>query len=275
MRSERLPFEGLANCRDLGGFIGINGLKTISKKVYRSNSLDALSENDIVTFERDIKLAYVVDLRSESESKTHPDKLLKGAAYLILPFHGAGSLGDPYPHKDYKLSDISLMNNIRFLYSLDEKGWAMDAMKKNYHDKINDSTAKNSIKAFFELLANLEDGGALFHCHEGKDRTGILAMLYLGLLGVKDDDIIDDYLASNDYLSYRKKERKRYFDEVAHLAKDDPMYQSLIDLAGVNESWIKEAMNEVYRFGGYERYLVEQVGLSKEAITKIRASYLV
>lgn len=275
MRSERLPFEGLSNCRDLGGFIGINGKKTISKKVYRSNSLDELTDKDILTFEKDIKLAYVVDLRSVPESKMHPDKAIDGVNYLILPFHGPNSLGEPYPHKDYQLSDKSLMNNIRFLFCLDERGWALDAMRKNYRDKMNDLTAKSSIKAFFELLANMDEGAVLFHCHEGKDRTGILAMLYLGLLGVSDKDIIEDYLATNEYLAYRKENRKRYFDEVAHLPSDDPMYQSLIDLAGVNESWIKAAMDEVYRFGGYESYLNEQVGLSKDAIATIRAKYLI
>ncbi len=274
MRSERLPFEGLTNCRDLGGFFTKEGKKTIGKKVYRSNSLDELTEKDIATFENDIKLSYVVDLRSLSESKLHPDAILKGVSYRILPFHGPLSLPTPYPHKDYNLSDKSLMNNIRFLYCLDENGWALDAMKKNYHDKISDGTAKNSIKTFFELLADLE-GAVLFHCHEGKDRTGILAMLYLGLLGVSDEDIIDDYLASNDYLAYRKENRKRYFDEVAHLSSDDHMYQSLIDLAGVNEEWIKSAMSEVYRFGGYERYLNEQVGLNKATLSKIKKRYLI
>ncbi len=274
MRSERLPFEGLTNCRDLGGFLAKEGKRTIGKKVYRSNSLDELTEKDIAIFEAHIKLSYVVDLRSLSESKIHPDAIIKGATYRILPFHGLNSLPAPYPHKDYNLDDESLMNNIRFLYCLDENGWAIDAMRKNYREKINDETAKNSIKAFFELLANLKEGAVLFHCHEGKDRTGILAMLYLGLLGVSDEDIIDDYLASNDYLAYRKERRKRYFDEVAYLPNNDPMYQSLIDLAGVNEEWIRAAMKEVYRFGGYERYLNEQVGICEKTIEEIRQKYL-
>ncbi len=34
---------------------------------------------------------------------------------------------------------------------------------------------------------------AVFHCAAGKDRTGLLAMLILGALGVSDGDIVDDY----------------------------------------------------------------------------------
>ena len=37
----------------------------------------------------------------------------------------------------------------------------------------------------------------VFHCHTGKDRTGLISMLMLSLAGVADEAIIDDYLASN------------------------------------------------------------------------------
>ena len=36
----------------------------------------------------------------------------------------------------------------------------------------------------------------VFHCFAGKDRTGILTALVLGLLGVADDDIAADYALS-------------------------------------------------------------------------------
>src|SRR5204862_328145 len=37
---------------------------------------------------------------------------------------------------------------------------------------------------------------AVFHCSAGKDRTGILAAIVLGLLGVPDDVIVADYTLS-------------------------------------------------------------------------------
>ena len=37
---------------------------------------------------------------------------------------------------------------------------------------------------------------AVFHCAAGKDRTGVLAALVLGLLGVDDDVIVEDYALS-------------------------------------------------------------------------------
>jgi protein-tyrosine phosphatase len=43
------------------------------------------------------------------------------------------------------------------------------------------------------LLAVPDAMPAVFHCAAGKDRTGLLAMLVLGSLGVASDDIVEDY----------------------------------------------------------------------------------
>ena len=37
----------------------------------------------------------------------------------------------------------------------------------------------------------------VFHCHTGKDRTGLISLLMLSLASVPDDAIVEDYLASN------------------------------------------------------------------------------
>src|SRR5256885_7649896 len=41
----------------------------------------------------------------------------------------------------------------------------------------------------------------LFHCAAGKDRTGLTAAILLGLLGVPDDVILDDYERSEEHTS--------------------------------------------------------------------------
>ena len=42
-------------------------------------------------------------------------------------------------------------------------------------------------------ISNVDEGAILFNCTAGKDRTGIVAALLLGLVGVSSDDIIYDY----------------------------------------------------------------------------------
>lgn len=44
------------------------------------------------------------------------------------------------------------------------------------------------------------DGAVLLHCYAGKDRTGLVVALLLATVGVGEEDIIADYVASHDCL---------------------------------------------------------------------------
>ena len=57
-----------------------------------------------------------------------------------------------------------------------------------------------SIAAILRSLAAAPDGGVLYHCQAGKDRTGIITALLLGLAGVPEEVIIADYAASQALL---------------------------------------------------------------------------
>jgi hypothetical protein len=53
---------------------------------------------------------------------------------------------------------------------------------------------KEAFKAVFERLKDVQaEGGILFHCTAGKDRTGVLAALILGIVGASEDEIAEDY----------------------------------------------------------------------------------
>jgi protein-tyrosine phosphatase len=47
--------------------------------------------------------------------------------------------------------------------------------------------------AVVSAIARAQPGGVLFHCIRGNDRTGIIALLLLALVGVTPDDIFADY----------------------------------------------------------------------------------
>lgn len=52
--------------------------------------------------------------------------------------------------------------------------------------------------AVVSAIAHAKPGGVLFHCIRGNDRTGIIALLILALVGVTLDDITADYELSPD-----------------------------------------------------------------------------
>ena len=54
--------------------------------------------------------------------------------------------------------------------------------------------AVKAYKQFFDILLDQEEGAILWHCSEGKDRTGLASLLILHALGVPPETIMEDYL---------------------------------------------------------------------------------
>ena len=57
--------------------------------------------------------------------------------------------------------------------------------------------------AVFAAIAEAGPGGVLVHCAAGRDRTGLVTLVLLALLGVSPDDIAADYALSIDRLRVR------------------------------------------------------------------------
>src|SRR5699024_3456143 len=57
-------------------------------------------------------------------------------------------------------------------------------MCERYKSHVLKEHAQHSLHKILELLANTEKGAVLYHCSEGKDRTGLVTVVLLYLLGV-------------------------------------------------------------------------------------------
>src|SRR5947199_217339 len=59
--------------------------------------------------------------------------------------------------------------------------------------------AKEPIARVVEVVAGAT-GPVVYHCAAGKDRTGVISAVLLGLLGVPDDVVVADYVATQEHL---------------------------------------------------------------------------
>eukprot|EP00977_Amphora_coffeiformis_P018569 scaffold6586_cov138-Amphora_coffeaeformis.AAC.2 len=85
------------------------------------------------------------------------------------------------------------------------------SIKKPFLDEINDGGlpmlnelllrfGAPGIKYVLELCSDATRHPIAFHCTAGKDRTGVIAAIILGLCGVQPEDIVEDYsLSANVY----------------------------------------------------------------------------
>ncbi len=162
------------NLRDLGGYgCTINGKPAHTEKgvFWRCDSTARLTYKECQML-KDSGLTTVVDLRSPHEIASSPS--------AFADFDGI----------DYKV--VSMLDNINSAVSAAD---IPDDLGKMYCAAI-----KNGSSQAAELIDifSKADGTVLFNCTAGKDRTGVVAMLLLDLAGVSADDIVIDYIKTEE-----------------------------------------------------------------------------
>lgn len=171
-----IELENIVNIRDLGGYKTSDGKITKHKVFYRSGNTDRSSKNDINKLIKTYNLRTVIDLRSAEEIIKSPDKfaMVPEVTYVNIPLEYSECLDE------FKSTDRGL--TVLYDYILKKK--------------------KRVLKDIFETLASLNSGSTLFHCTLGRDRTAIISMLLLGLVGVNKKDIIENYTISYDLIKH-------------------------------------------------------------------------
>lgn len=163
MYTRDLTITGTFNARDLGGYSTPMG-HTAWRKTFRSGSLSHLSESGQREL-ANLGITRVIDLRSQKERHAEPDLLGDGSTIELISIPLFDDL-DP--------QNLPTGNRLLGLYikALTEQG-----------------------ETFVHILRQIASSqqGVLFHCSLGKDRTGLVTALLLGLTGVEDKDIVADY----------------------------------------------------------------------------------
>ena len=159
----------LFNFRDLGGYRRKNGITTKCGAIARSNLLMHASEEDIAKL-TSLGFTTIVDLRTDMELEKYTHQLSDHPDFTYIHAKCDNWWRDPF-------------------YGPEES--AMYYMMLTFlHDNV---------RGVLSAIADAE-GGVIFNCHAGKDRTGITAAICLLLAGVEDRDIIDDY--AKTYTAY-------------------------------------------------------------------------
>lgn len=171
----RLPLENVKNCRDLGGYPTPTG-STRWGCFLRCGDMGQMNEE-----ERDYLYAFgvrtVIDLRTPEECEVSPNPIQKDKRFSYLPFD---LIPRSSPSEHFLKSDLSLIT-LGDLY-------------------VRILDAKERVGAVLDLIAVHNEGALLFHCTAGKDRTGVIAMLLMGLAGVSTEDILANYQVSYTHL---------------------------------------------------------------------------
>ena len=250
MSEDRLvPLEGPANFRDLGGHVTGDGRTVRTGRVFRSDSLSGLTAADVERLRHDLGLRTVIDLRAPHEVEDYGHGALEAhVRQLHMPI--VDQTREPALPTRRERKDAAKFQTLDqiYLYMLREYG--------------------HRFAAVLRVIADAEAQPVVFHCAAGKDRTGLTAMLVLGLCGVPDDAIVADFSFTETRMPTiiaRHHERAEVTTGTIEVAGQQYGAQATT-MASVLEAVRSE-------FGSVERY-VASVGLEPRVVTDLRTSLL-
>jgi protein tyrosine/serine phosphatase len=169
-----IALEGCLNFRDLGGYPTAGGKQVRWRRVFRSDALHAVTPADVARLCCEIGLGTVIDLRSTAELHADGEGPLQreGIAHHHVPLFDGKTIWPVERPAEVTLSD---------------RYWLLAEY------------AKDKIARVLGTLA-AADGPAVYHCAAGKDRTGVISAVLLGVLDVPDEVIVADYVATRENL---------------------------------------------------------------------------
>jgi protein-tyrosine phosphatase len=192
-----VDLEGCFNFRDLGGYPTVHGRTVRWQRVYRSDALHLLTPADIARVQGELGLGAVIDLRSTAELRAEEAAWIEPAD---IHFHHVPL----YDGERMRTEDVPPIETLADRYFLLAE------------------FAKPQIARVVQTIAEA-NGPVVYHCAAGKDRTGVVSAVLLGLLGVRDEIIVADYAATRDNLEAiidRLMESKGYENVFAALPPD-------------------------------------------------------
>lgn len=266
---QSINLSTISNARELGGYKTMDG-KTVREGVLlRTAALTDASQEEIDVLIHNHKLAAVIDLRASYELEEEPEPVLEGVAQYNFKIMDEQLMAGRAAGVADILSDPQA-NPVKRMTAILEAGMISDQM---YVEFLQGETGKAGYRDFFRVLLETPEGSAvLWHCTNGKDRTGVAAMLLLGILNVDEETIMKDFMLTNLYF---EKEISAMQKQLGAYIQDESMMEDfLVASKGVAESYMLNAIDYIKEnYGSIPGYVKAELGLTDDDIMKLQMLY--
>jgi protein-tyrosine phosphatase len=261
--------SSISNARELGGYKTRDG-KTVRKGVLlRSAALTDASQDELNSLIDDYNLSAIIDLRANYELAEEPEPVIDGIAQYNFKIMDEQLMAG----RAASISDILTDPNVDPITRMTAILKAEVISDQMYVEFLQGDIGKAGYKDFFRVLLETPEGSAvLWHCTNGKDRTGVAAMLLLGVLNVDDETIMKDFLLTNTFfeaeISAMRNQLKAYIQDEAMLE------ELLVAGKGVYAPYMQNALDYINEnYGNIPSYVKTELGLTDADIVKLQNLY--
>lgn len=245
MTERRVALRGPVNFRDLGGYATADGRRVAWRRLYRSDSLHHLVPEDAPLL-REREIATAIDFRAGDE----------------LDRIGIGHLGT----LDIRHVHLPTVDQVLHTVRPSDREMPRSAAEVYLHMLRGGAVA---YAAALRTIAEADVLPAVYFCMAGKDRTGVFSAIVLGLLGVSDDDIVADYVLTEEVVETIHARGRISHPDAADHWKDMPQ-----DLMGAKAASMEGLVAGVRRdWGGWDSY-VEDIGVDGPVVDALRTQLL-
>lgn len=268
MRFNKIDFKGLRNTRDVGQVCTIDGRKVKSNMLFRSGRIDKLPNKRIEQFLNEYNIKTIIDLRTQTEVKeskhfTYPEMV----DYYHIPVLNKQFFG--ITHENNSMAKVVLSQK----HKITECGSGAEYMISMYESIVFDKTSQHHFKTVFDILCKDPEGAILYHCTGGKDRTGITTLFLYTLLGVSEEDILDDFATSDVFNAKYNRSRVALINIFMPTSKRTKTL--LISMLYAKREYLEKTIEKIKeRYGSVLDYLYNVIKITPEMQEKLKQNYL-
>ena len=246
-----IPMVDLFNFRDLGGYFNTDGKQIRWGKLYRSSSLARAKTQEDIRVLKNIGIQTVIDFRTERERYDAPSKYL-APNIINLPLRGNpyNTFFDRILSNEMKVGDVRVYAQGMFAFLLENNS--------EYFNKM------------FDVLLEEDNYPVLIECSLGSERSAVASALILAALNIDMDQIISDYMLSNELLD---------FDSLINssdiFSKEEGIQETLTALIRVHKGTITYSFDKILKdYGTLDNFFNTSIRLSAENRERLKEMML-
>jgi len=272
LKQQFIPVQGILNARDLGGYIMQDSRKLRDGFLIRAAHLADATDADL-EYLSSLPVAKVIDFRKDEEKKGKDDRMVPGAEYICLVIDASGNLVKQATEDEKRLFTGHKQFDVKkFMVLAAFNSMAQRIAQQMYPNLVNDPKCQKQFAEFFRLILNTEKGAILYHCTQGKDRTGFASALILAALGADRETIVADFDATNRVY---EEDVRQCCQNVCLMGGKEKEIATVKSFLGANTDNFIKALDSIDKdYGSIEAYLKGPIGLTDQDIITLRERYL-
>jgi len=224
----------------------------------RTANLSETTVGDMRKLVEEYHLAKVIDLRTAMERNQKPDVVPETAEYVTNPIFDERVFGISHEKTEQRNLDEIEIPTLEDLYRM----------------MLSEEMCLENFSRAVRLVMehDFTTGSVLWHCTEGKDRCGLLAVFLLSALGVEREVILEDYLLTNET---NVPKAEMVGKQLEALGKPEARIEAIKNTFLAKESYLNAAYEVIEKqYGDMDGFLREGLGITEDMLAKFREKML-